>query len=125
MLLEYAAAAVACYAAIYYWQTDVYPSLILESNGYTEQQVLGLSGGYFLAFALAYYYALQPVVDEIFDTSSSSSTASAGFKTTTVMVGGQEVSAMTIKVAYAAMALVASYLILKTLKSKNRTAAVQ
>ena len=114
MLLEYAAAAVACYGAIYYWQTDVYPSLIREENGYSEQQVLGLSGGYFLAFALAYYYALQPVVDEIFDTSSS--TASAGYKT--AMVGGQEVSAMSVKVAYAVMALIASYLILKTLKSK-------
>lgn len=79
MLIEYAMAAVVCYGAIYYWQTSVYPWLILAENAYSEQQVKLFSGGYFFTVAIFYYYVIHPVFSTIANTATSDGSASASY----------------------------------------------
>lgn len=108
LLIEYAFAAAACYVGIYYWQENVYTYLIVEENGYSEY-VKELSGAYFLGLALVYYFALQPVYEQV----AASATGTASASRVVSSGAGYSTSAL-----YWAVAVLTAYLFVKSLKSK-------
>lgn len=114
-LAEYALAAAACYAAIYYFQTDIYLQLTATDSGYTQDQVYGLSGAYFLGVALVYYFAIEPVAAQIVGTASGTSASS-------LKVSSGSTTALS-KATWAILALGTLYMVVRYLKAKKVAAA--